>query len=298
MKKDLLLVFGAILIAFTTNAQFNEYKYVVVPIKFSAFKNQNQFKTSTIIKYELARKGLNVAYSDNLPEELKNNRCLGLNLDLLDDSGMFATRVILAFTNCDGVEVYRSKEGKSKDKNFEVSYREAIQDASASMDPINYAYQEPATQSDQKAQKETVTIPIGNDIKEIKKDTITINMGNDIKQVDETPLQTDVQEQQINVVEKVEDSEVTKEEVSIQEEKEPMEETIQTLYAQSVGEGYQLVDTSPKVVYELTPTTLQDTFLVKGVDESSGILYKKDGKWILEYESKNGKVVRELNVKF
>lgn len=294
MRKSILIAFVLILTGLMANAQFDEYKYVVVPIKFATFKNQNQFKTSTIIKYELAKQGFNVVYNNNLPEDLKKNRCLGLDLNLLDNSGMFATKTILTFSNCNGVEVYRTIEGKSKEKSFEIAYMQAIQVAVASMGSINYEYQEKVTESEPIVAEETVIIPVGNDVKQMEKETVTVNMANDIKHIAEEPKEE-------TFIEEVDNSEVVAETVvqnTIKDERVQVEDTIQTLYAQSVGDGYQLVDTTPKVVYELTPTTLEDTFLVKGIDDGNGILHKKEGKWILEYDSKNGKVVRELNVKF
>lgn len=52
------------------------------------------------------------------------------------------------------------------------------------------------------------------------------------------------------------------------------------LYAQPIANGFQLVDSAPKVLYVLQKTELQDLYILK---DKNGILYRKDDKWIIEY---------------
>ena len=89
----LALMFGG-----AVNAQLNDYKYIIVPKSFSALKSENQYQTSTVMKYLLTQKGFTVVYNDALPEDLANNRCLGLTADLLDESGLFSTKLRYHFS--------------------------------------------------------------------------------------------------------------------------------------------------------------------------------------------------------
>ena len=74
-----------------------------------------------------------------------------------------------------------------------------------------------------------------------------------------------------------------------------MEEAKDVLYAQPIKNGYQIVDTTPKIVMILLETAKSDLFLVKDQD---AMVYKEDGKWFIS-KNDGGKVsVKALNIKF
>ena len=70
-----------------------------------------------------------------------------------------------------------------------------------------------------------------------------------------------------------------------------------TLYAQATATGYQLIDTSPKIVLSLFKTSVQDCFIA---DNSSnhGIVLKKNGDWYFEYYQDKKLVSEKLLIKF
>jgi hypothetical protein len=49
--------------------------------------------------------------------------------DLEPDDGMIFTKITLVITNCHGTEVARSKQGKSKQKDYKKAYQEAVRNA-------------------------------------------------------------------------------------------------------------------------------------------------------------------------
>jgi len=67
------------------------------------------------------------------------------------------------------------------------------------------------------------------------------------------------------------------------------------LYAQEIENGFQLVDSSPKVVYRLKNTGLNNVFLVEG---KSAIVYKKGEHWFIDYYSGTTLKQDKLNIKF
>ncbi len=67
------------------------------------------------------------------------------------------------------------------------------------------------------------------------------------------------------------------------------------LYAQPKENGFQLIDTTPKVVYTLLKTNTPNLFILKNID---GVLYLKDSKWIAEYYKNNQLIKEELQIKF
>ena len=69
------------------------------------------------------------------------------------------------------------------------------------------------------------------------------------------------------------------------------------LYAQPVVNGFQLVDTTPKVVMKVYKTSNASCFIAEK-DNNNGVLISKDGQWYFEYY-KNDKLFSEkIAVKF
>lgn len=67
------------------------------------------------------------------------------------------------------------------------------------------------------------------------------------------------------------------------------------LYAQAIDNGFQLVDSSPKVVYLIKNTSLENVFIV---ENKNAIIFKKEDQWFLEYYSTNTLQQQKLNIKF
>lgn len=247
--------------------QLNNYKYLVIPAKFQAFKNENQFRTSTLVKYLFTNEGFNTVYSNRMPDELEENPCLGATVQLLNDSGLLQTKTRLSIKDCNGVILMTSQVGRSKTKDLEQAYREAISEAFGSFRGLNYVY-EPS--NEEASTTETVTVSFKDDVKTLPE---TVKEPEE----DKTPKPTEV--------------------VAIPEET-PLKgkKNSGVLYAQPIEGGFQLVDTTPQVVYILKTTSAPDVFLVSK-DGKSGVVYKNEDRWYVEMDEKGGKP-KELNIKF
>ncbi len=69
------------------------------------------------------------------------------------------------------------------------------------------------------------------------------------------------------------------------------------LYAQEIENGFQLIDSTPKVIIKLTKTSSSDIFLAN-YNGSEGVVINKNNKWIFEF-TQNGKLESHvLNIKF
>jgi len=67
------------------------------------------------------------------------------------------------------------------------------------------------------------------------------------------------------------------------------------LYAQSIENGFQLVDNTPKIVFKIVKTSKKDVFMIL---DKNGILSKKGEVWEAEYY-KNGQLIKEeYQIKF
>jgi hypothetical protein len=93
-------------------------------------------------------------------------------------------------------------------------------------------------------------------------------------------------------VEQVIPAKINKEEVTEQEEISIKKELY---YAQKMSNGFQLVNSEPRVVMILLETAAQNVFIVKG---KSAIVYKEDGFWY--YSENNGELGEQItmNIKF
>ena len=255
------------------NAQLNSYKYIIVPKKFEDFKSVNQYQTSTFVKYYFEQNGFNAVYDDALPMDLAADRCLGLMANLVDGSNMFTTKVSITLKDCNNVEVFRSEEGKSKIKEYNKAYRDAIQKTFISFAGMDYHY-EP---------KETAPI--------------TVSFKDDVKSVQDS--KEHIVEQKATVEEQVYKSvepkptDIVK---AVNEEKIAPAPT-GTLYAQPIENGYQLVDSTPKIVLKLEETSMDNVFMTD-FNGNNAVVFQKDGKWLLEYSENGEKVQKELNIKF
>lgn len=67
------------------------------------------------------------------------------------------------------------------------------------------------------------------------------------------------------------------------------------LYAQPKVDGFQLIDTTPKVVFSLLKTSKANVFILK---DRNGILYLKDAQWVAEYYQNNQLIKEVLQIKF
>ncbi len=278
--KVLYILLFAMGVSGAVNAQLNNYKYIIVPKKFEAYKTVNKYQTSTLVKYYFEQNGFNAVYDDALPPDLANERCLGLVADIEDSSSLFATKLNITLKDCNNVEVFRSMEGKSRIKEFNESYKDAIQKAFVSFSGMNYSY---VPKTKLKVQDEA---------------PVTISFKDDVKTVEEEPAkyvveQKSTMDEQVYKAIEPKPSNITRAVV----EKTELPDPSSVLYAQAIGNGYQLVDSSPKVVLKLEETSMDNVFMTS-YNGNNALVFKKNDKWILEYSDNGEKIQKELNIKF
>ncbi len=163
MKK---LVFVFILfstVAFSQN--INNYKAVIIPLKYDFLKSENQYRLATLTKLNLQKAGFVAFYSnEDIPSEYKD-RCSLLTVDVKKESGFLMTKLAVVFNDCFGKLVYQSEMGKSKLKEYEAAYSEALNDAFRSINALNYKYelnQSPSKQLTQVSPVESVNSSISS----------------------------------------------------------------------------------------------------------------------------------------
>lgn len=259
MKKYTLLFFVLISISGYAQNTINNYKYVLVPEKFSFLKQPNQYRLNTLAKALLEEKGFTVYYDNSeLPQEIANNKCQALNVEVLEKKGMFSTNLTLLLKDCQNNIVFKSKEGKSREKEFSTSYNLALRDAFTSLEAIPYAY-----------------VP-GDNV--VKTAVVTVAPpAPSASVIAVTPPAAPVVQPAANVI--------------------SAESAAGTLYAQATANGYQLIDTTPKKVLTLFKTSVQDYFIADN-GTANGIVLKKNGEWFFEYYKDGSLTAEKLAIKF
>ena len=163
MKK---LVFVFILfstVAFSQN--INNYKAIIIPLKYDFLKSENQYRLATLTKLNLQKAGFVAFYSnEDIPPEYKD-RCSLLTVDVKKESGFLMTKLAVVFNDCFGKLIFQSEMGKSKLKEYEAAYSEALNDAFRSINALNYKYelnQSPSKQLTQVSPVESVNSSISS----------------------------------------------------------------------------------------------------------------------------------------
>lgn len=240
----------------------NNYKYVLIPERFDFSREDNQYGLNTLAKMLMEEKGF-TAYFDNtqLPQELAGNKCNALKAEVTQRKALFATNLTLVLKDCQGNIVFKSKEGKSREKEFNTSYNMALRDAFSSLKDEPYTYNG-ATHT----QAVQPTMPAA---------TAPAAVAPAAAPVASAPAPAPAPAPATPAV----------------------KDAAGTLYAQAIANGYQLIDTSPKIVLTLLKTSVQDFFIAEN-GTLHGVVVKKNGDWYFEHYKDNQLVAEKLLIKF
>lgn len=145
MKKAVTLTVVLFIISVTTWSQssLNAYKYILIPEQFNFLKSPDQYQVNSLTAFLFEREGFNVVYgNEKFPNDLTANSCLGLRLDVINDSGMFKTKLKITLTDCKNAVIYETKFGASREKEFKKAYHESLRGAFEEFETMDYEYKE------------------------------------------------------------------------------------------------------------------------------------------------------------
>jgi len=281
MKTKFLTTMLACLFITSAFAQteLNNYKYIIVSKKFDFLKEANQYQLTDLSKFLFNKYGFQALIEgEEYPEDLIRNRCLALDADVMKGTGMFRTKLTITLTDCNDRLVYTSKIGESREKDYKASYTEAIRDAFMSFEAMEYHYEPKADDTSVLTTDTAVASEKLKEIEQLKKEISTLKKEKEVEAVKEN---TATVESAVTITEQVSITESTP--------------AAEVLYAQAIKNGFQLVDSTPKVLYRIQKTQLNDVFLVEG---KSAVVYKNGNQWILEIFENNRLKTEPLNIKF
>lgn len=310
MKSILTLCAFLILFNFKGVSQesVNAYKYVIVPTSYNFLNEPDQYQINSLTKFLFEKQGFKTLMSDEaFPEDLNNNRCLGLYADVEKHKAFLNTKLQIHLKDCNNKVVKSSEIGQSREKDFSKVYNLAIRDAFKSFENLNYTYQ-PSSQ----ITSNTTSLPSQN-VKSSQAQEEIDRLKREVEALKENQLQTAEAEKQaeaakksalrdkepINIEIKGDNKSVQKEAPIVLAEtlkkEDKSDENFQTLFANPVENGYTITDASSKMLYHLVFSGKEDVYIVKGQD---AIVYKMNNSWIVSKASDSGVSMKTLNVKF
>ena len=263
-----------------SQANLNDYKYVIVLNKYDFLKTADQYQLNSLTKFLFNKYGFTAIMEDEgSAQDLIGNSCLGLKSNIIKDSGMFKTKLTVTLKNCKGEEVFSTQIGESREKDYGKAYNEALRNAFKSFETVNYSYQpneEITALANTNASDQEEVEKLKEEIEALKKEKET-----HVAVVAAVPVVAVGASSQPKQV--------------IEEKPEVQAEASDILYAQAIDNGFQLVDSSPKVLYKIKKTGLSNVFLVEG---KQALVYQIDAHWVLEYYENNTLKTEILNIKF
>lgn len=266
-----------------SQVSLNDYKYIIVSKKYDFLKEADQYQINSFSKFLFNKYGFEALMEgEKYPQDLIQNRCLALKSDLLKDSGMFKTKLSLELKDCNDQVVYTSPTGESREKEFKKSYTEATRNVFKHLELLDYKYEPNENRVAVSTPVSAASNEVTEEIQKLKEEIQTLKE-------EQKPEVTVIERPKVVVTQlkPIENKQVK--EVAV------IEGASNVLYAQAIENGFQLVDSSPKVVYRVKDTNLKDVFLVEG---NSAIVYKKGDDWIIEYYSGASLEHEVLNIKF
>lgn len=120
----------------------NDYKYIIIPESFEFSKEKNQHQLNSLLKFLFEKEGFETLMkNETRPQDLQGDNCFGLEADVVEDSGLFTTRMRITLEDCRGNLIFTSEEGTSREKDYKTAWHEALREAFESVEALNYNYE-------------------------------------------------------------------------------------------------------------------------------------------------------------
>ncbi len=120
--------------AISQNTNLSDYSYVIVPEQFDFQKGQDQYQINSMTQFYFEKYGFNAYLADSAPNA---NRCNGLYADVEELKSLFGTKLQVVLKDCNNKEIYRGQEGKSKYKEYDKSYQDALRKSFNSIEALH-----------------------------------------------------------------------------------------------------------------------------------------------------------------
>ncbi|WP_395048802.1 hypothetical protein [Flavobacterium sp.] len=263
MKKYFLFLI-LFIASYSYSQSVNDYKGVIIPMKYDFLKTENQYRLQTITKLDLQKAGFQAFYAtETIPAEF-TDRCSLLYVEVKKENAFLVSKLYIVLKDCYSAIIFQSVIGKSREKEFETAYVDALNQAFISVYALNYKYNG-NTNFSPKTGINTQSVPVA------------------VTPTTSAPVMVAVPVVAVSVA---------KNEPKITEST-----SSNTLYAQPTPYGYQLIDSEPKVVMKVYKTSNPASFMATK-ESLQGVLVSKDNQWFFEYYQNDKLISEKIDVKF
>lgn len=132
--KIVILLLLCMTVSGFSQKSLNDYSFVSVPEVFEFLSEKDKYQLNSLTKFLFNKYGFNAYIASELPNV---KRCEGLYSEVQDNSGFIYTKLTVVIKDCNGVEVFRSPEGKSKLKSYKEAYHQALREAFTGIGDLN-----------------------------------------------------------------------------------------------------------------------------------------------------------------
>jgi hypothetical protein len=288
MKKNILMLL-LLIVNYCFSQSVNDYKGVIIPLKYDFQKTDNQYRLQTLTKINLQKAGFKGFYvTEAIPGDI-TDRCSLLYINVEKDNAFLVTKLFITLKDCYGTEIYKSSIGKSREKEFEKAYVEALNLAFDNVYGLNYGYNGNVNFSPKGGlTAQSVPVMAAPAISSSTSAIPSVTMLPAAAAV-AIPATTSTQAAAVTPVVAVPTTIAAT--TSIDKKSSSL------LYAQPTSYGYQLIDSEPKVVMKVYKTSNANSFMAKKGDVQ-GALVAKDGHWFFEYYQNDQLISEKIDVKF
>lgn len=326
MKKA-LLIFLSLSSIFSSAQRINYYQYVLISDHYSFQNKPHEYELNKLLKCQLEEYGFKVFYDKDPAVHNPVDPCLFLKANIVNKSNIFLFKLLVEFTDCNNAVVLQTEVGGSKEPDRYDAFNEALDGALKSIMLSKYEFEgvpmEIILKDDQDASDRVALAKLAVDksYQESKNNPIAANTSGqanvqskqkpkaNLKQVYNKKKLVAVNTTAVKIKpEPISSVSTTPEKISpkdkVADEIAPKIEEIKEkkigemlLYAQAIEDGYQLVDTTPKIILKLTKT-IQPNYFNANVDDKYGVVFMKKNEWVFEYYTNGNLVSEKLNLRF
>jgi len=182
MNRIVPFVFFVFIVATQSFSQksLSDYSYVIISEQFEFQKEKDKYELNSLAKFLFNKHGFHAYFNSEVPRNA--TRCEGLWVDAEGTPGFIYTKVQLVIKDCNGFEVYRTKYGNSKIKDYKKAYYESLREAFAEIEKLGVQQKEIGENNLQTKDSETVVSKVETETPEekIKEKVIVANKTEEI----------------------------------------------------------------------------------------------------------------------
>ena len=120
-------LFSVLFMVLFSITSFAQKQAIIISSKYDFQKEKNTYNINNMLKAILVSNNYEVYFDDAvLPMEIAQNRCNALSGVLIDNSNVFLTKLKFQIKDCQNNLVFETAEVKSKNKDIQTGYIEAV----------------------------------------------------------------------------------------------------------------------------------------------------------------------------